>query len=147
MLRKYSMSLMLLLVAASVIGTNGLVYQYVEGQAPPAPKQQGIFRSIVGIGIGNIDFYASSDGKACIVGIKLSEKRPNDLGLPLGSAIDILTPDTSACVLLGQAKIMNRGVFLDVEKLTTLNALPPKLRATGDYQVAQLYVVHRIEFA
>ncbi|HEX5976978.1 MAG TPA: hypothetical protein VFY68_06855 [Nitrososphaeraceae archaeon] len=53
-----------------------------------------------------------------ILGINISERRPNDLGLPLGSAIDILVPDTSACVLLGQAKIMNRGVFLDVEKLT-----------------------------
>lgn len=136
--------MMVLLAAVSVIGTNGVVYQYVEGQAPPAPKQQGI-KGIVGI--GNIDFYASSDGKACIVEIKLSEKRPNDLGLPLSSTIDILAPDTSACVLLGQAKIMNRGVFLDVEKLTTLNALPPKLRATGDYQVAQLYVVHRVEFS
>jgi hypothetical protein len=146
MLRKYSVSMMVLLVAASVIGTNGVVYQYVEGQAPPAPKQQGI-KGIVGVGIGNIDFYASSDGKACIVEIKLSERRPNDLGLPLGSTIDILAPDTSACVLLGQAKIMNRGVFLDVEKLTTLNALPPKLRATGDYQVAQLYAVHRVEFS
>ena len=138
--------MMVLLVGASVIGTNGVVYQYVEGQAPPAPKQQGI-KGIVGVGIGNIDFYASSDGKACIVEIKLSERRPNDLGLPLGSTIDILAPDTSACVLLGQAKIMNRGVFLDVEKLTTLNALPPKLRATGDYQVAQLYAVHRVEFS
>jgi hypothetical protein len=146
MLRKYSVSMMVLLVGASVIGTNGVVYQYVEGQAPPAPKQQGI-KGIVGVGIGNIDFYASSDGKACIVEIKLSERRPNDLGLPLGSTIDILAPDTSACVLLGQAKIMNRGVFLDVEKLTTLNALPPKLRATGDYQVAQLYAVHRVEFS
>ena len=146
MLRKYSVSMMVVLVAASVIGTNGFVYQYVEGQAPPAPKQQGI-KGIVGIGIGNIDFYASSDGKACIVEIKLSEKRPNDLGLPIGSTIHILAPDTNACILLGQAKIINRGVFLDVEKLTTLNALPPKLRATGDYQVAQLYVVHRIEFA
>ena len=146
MLRKYSVSMMVLLAAVSVIGTNGVVYQHVEGQAPPAPKQQEI-KGIVGIGIGNIDFYASSDGKACIVEIKLSEKRPNDLGLPLGSTIDILAPDTSACVLLGQAKIMNRGVFLDVEKLTTLNALPPKLRATGDYQVAQLYAVHRVEFS
>ncbi len=133
--------MVLLVVAASLIGRNGVVYQYVEGQATPAPKQQA-FKAIVGIGIGNIDFYAASDGKACIVEIKLSEKRPNDLGLPLGSTINILAPDPTACVLLGQAKIMNRGVFLDVEKLTTLNALPPKLRVTGDYQVAQLYVVH-----
>jgi hypothetical protein len=146
MLRKYSVSMMALLVAASVMGTNGVVYQYAEGQAPPAPKQQGI-KGIVGVGIGNIDFYASSDGKACIVEINLSERRPNELGLPLGSTIDILAPDTSACVLLGQAKILNRGVFLDVEKLTTLNTLPPKLRATGDYQVAKLYVVHRVEFS
>jgi hypothetical protein len=144
MLRKTSVSMMVLLVvAASLIGISS-VYQYVEGQAPPAPKQQGI-KGIVGIGIGKIDFYASSDGKACIVEIKLSERYPNDLGLPLGSTIDILSPDTSACVLLGQAKIMKISPFLDVEKLTTLNALPPKLRATGDYQVAQLYVVHRVE--
>ena len=146
MLKKSSVFMMVLLVATSVIGTNGVVYQYVEGQATPAPKQQA-FKAIVGIGIGSVDFYASSDGKACIVEIKLSEKRPNDLGLPLGSTIDILAPDTTACVLLGHAKIINRGVFLDVEKLTTLNALPPKLRATGDYQVAKLYVVHRVEFA
>ena len=143
MLGKTSVSMMVLLVAASLIGISS-IHQYVEGQAPPAPKQQGI-KGIVGVGIGNIDFYASSDGKACIVEIKLSERYPNDLGLPLGSTIDILAPDTSACVLLGQARIMKISPFLDVEKLTTLNALPPKLRATGDYQVAQLYVVHRVE--
>jgi hypothetical protein len=39
MLRKYSVFMMVLLVAASVIGTNG-VYQYVEGQGSPAPQQQ-----------------------------------------------------------------------------------------------------------
>jgi hypothetical protein len=62
MLGKTSVSMMMLLVAASVIGTNGIVYQYVEGQAPPAPKQQGI-KGIVGVGIGNIDFYASSESR------------------------------------------------------------------------------------
>ena len=39
MLRKYSVSMIALLVAASLIGTSGVYqYQYAEGQGSPAPQ-------------------------------------------------------------------------------------------------------------
>jgi hypothetical protein len=147
MLGKTSVCMMVLLVAASLVGISG-VYQYVKGQGPPAakqkqPPQQANVKDIVGVAINSVDIYASSDGKACIAKIQLSSTRPNNLGLALGSTIDLLAPDESICILLSLARINDRGVFLDVEKLTTLNALPPTLRATGEYPITRLYVVHK----
>jgi hypothetical protein len=147
MLEKSSVFMMVLLVAASLIGIASM-YEYVEGQTPPTakqkqPQQQGQkVKDIVGTVVG-VDIYASSDGKACIAEVQLSSTRPNSLGLALGSTMDLLAPDESICVLLSLSKINNSGVFLDVEKLTTLNALPPTLRALGEYPVTRLYVVHR----
>jgi hypothetical protein len=120
----------------------------VEGQTPPAakqkqPQQQGQkVKDIVGTVVG-VDIYSSSDGKACIAEVQLSSTRPNSLGIALGSTIDLLAPDENICVLFSLSRINKSGVFLDVEKLTTLNALPPTLRATGEYPVTRLYVVHR----
>ena len=134
--------MMVLLVAASLIGISS-IHQYVEGQGSPAPKQQAQkVKDIVGT-VGGVDIYASSDGKACIAEVHLSSTRPNNLGLALGSTIDLLAPDESICELFSLSSMNNRGVFLEVQKLTTLNALPPTLRASGDYQVARLYLVHR----
>jgi hypothetical protein len=140
--------MMVLLVAASLIGIDS-IYQYVEGQGPPAAKQKQLpqqqaqkVKDIVGTVIG-VDIYASSDGKACIAEVQLSSTRPNSLGIALGSTIDLLAPDENICVLFSLSRINKSGVFLDVEKLTTLNALPPTLRATGEYPVTRLYVVHR----
>jgi hypothetical protein len=146
MLKKSSVFMIVLLVAvaASLIRTS--LYQYVEGQGSPAPQQQKQsqqqIKDIVGT-VGAVDIYASSDGKACIAEIKLSSTRPNSLGLALSSTIDLLAPDESICDLFSVSSMNNRGVFLEVQKLTTLNALPPTLRASGDYQVARLYLVHR----
>jgi hypothetical protein len=146
MLGKTSVSMMVLLVVASLIGIS-VIHQYIEGQGPPGakqqPQQQAKVKDIVGVAIDSVDVYASSDGKACIAQVQLSGTRPNSLGLALGSTIDLLAPDESICILLGLSKINKSGVFLDVEKLTTLNALPPTLRATGEYPIARLYVVHR----
>ena len=137
---------LLVVVAASLIGISS-IYQYIEGQGPPGakqqPQQQAKVKDIVGVAIDSVDVYASSDGKACIAQVQLSGTRPNSLGLALGSTIDLLAPDESICILLGLSKINKSGVFLDVEKLTTLNALPPTLRPTGEYPIARLYVVHR----
>jgi len=148
MLGKSSLFMMVLLVAASLIGIDS-IYQYVEGQGPPAAKQKQLpqqqaqkVKDIVGTVIG-VDIYASSDGKACIAEVQLSSTRPNSLGIALGSTIDLLAPDENICVLFSLSRINKSGVFLDVEKLTTLNALPPTLRATGEYPVTRLYIVHR----
>jgi hypothetical protein len=148
MLGKSSLFMMVLLVAASLIGIDS-IYQYVEGQGLPAAKQKQLpqqqaqkVKDIVGTVIG-VDIYASSDGKACIAEVQLSSTRPNSLGIALGSTIDLLAPDENICVLFSLSRINKSGVFLDVEKLTTLNALPPTLRATGEYPVTRLYVVHR----
>jgi hypothetical protein len=148
MLGKSSLFMMVLLVAASLIGIDS-IYQYVEGQGLPAAKQKQLpqqqaqkVKDIVGTVIG-VDIYASSDGKACIAEVQLSSTRPNSLRIALGSTIDLLAPDENICVLFSLSRINKSGVFLDVEKLTTLNALPPTLRATGEYPVTRLYVVHR----
>ena len=120
----------------------------MEGQTPPAakqkqPQQQGQkVKDIVGTVVG-VAIYSSSDGKACIAEVQLSSTRPNSLGIALCSTIDLLAPDESICVLLSLSRINKSSVFLDVEKLTTSNALPPKLRALGEYPITRLYVVHR----
>jgi hypothetical protein len=128
------------------------IYQCIEGQGPPAgkqkqPQQQAKVKDIVGVATNSIDIYASSDGKACIAKVQLSSTRPNSLGLALGSTIDLLAPDENICTLLSLSRISDRGVFLDVEKLTTLNALPSTLRATGEYPIAQLYLVHKAVYS
>jgi hypothetical protein len=109
MLGKSSLFMMVLLVAASLIGIDS-IYQYVEGQGPPAAKQKQLpqqqaqkVKDIVGTVIG-VDIYASSDGKACIAEVQLSSTRPNSLGIALGSTIDLLAPDESICFLFSLSR-------------------------------------------
>jgi hypothetical protein len=63
MLGKTSISIMMLLVAASLIGISS-IYQYENGQVPPTatsqpqPRQQAKVKEIVGVAINSIDIYA-----------------------------------------------------------------------------------------
>lgn len=110
MLRKSSVSMMLLIVAASLVGI-GSIYQYYEGPTPqtatsqPQPQQQAQRSKYVQGIVTSVLTYASSDGKACIAMVDLPGNRPNNLGLPPGSTIELLAPDESLCTSLGLAKI------------------------------------------
>jgi hypothetical protein len=79
MLGKTSVSMMVLLAAASLIGISS-IYQYEEGQAPPAatsqPQQQA---SLNGAGtVKLVRMFDSSAGKACTAGLELAQG-PNTL--------------------------------------------------------------------
>jgi hypothetical protein len=68
MLKKSSVFMMVLLVAASLIGISS-IYQYEERQALPATTAQSQQQTqITNVLIGKLVsfiFYSSSDGKAC----------------------------------------------------------------------------------
>jgi hypothetical protein len=139
MLKKTSVFMMVLLVAASLIGISG-VYRYVEGQTPPPaatpkPQQAQKFKFVTG-SVSKVTIYASSDGKACLAEVRLSSDRPNNLGFRPGGVIELLAPDDSICVLFGQSKIGKTIISFDVEKITPLG-LPPTLRGDfpSDYQL------------
>src|SRR5829696_2775218 len=96
MLRKYSVSMIALLVAASLIGTSGVYqYQYAEGQGSPAPQpqqqkqsQQPVQKATYVMGTATrVVNYASSDGKACIAMVQLPIDRPNNLNLEPGAFV------------------------------------------------------------
>ena len=132
MLEKTSVSMMVLLVAASLIGISSM-HQYVEGQTPPPaatpqPQQQAQKFKFVTGSVSRVTIYASSDGKACIAQVGLPNNRPNNLGIRAGGNIELLAPDESICVLFGQSKIGKIIISFDVEKITPLG-LPPTLRA------------------
>jgi len=139
MLRESSVFMMLLIVAASLIGINS-IHQHVEGQTPPPaatpkPQQQAQKFKFVTGSVSRVSIYASSDGKACLAEVRLPSDRPNNLGIRPGGVIELLAPNESFCTLFGQSKIGKTIIFLDVERLTTLG-LPSTLREDfpPDYQ-------------
>jgi hypothetical protein len=140
MLEKTSVSMMVLLAAASLIGISS-IHQYVEGQTPPPaatpqPQQQAQKFKFVTGSVSRVTIYASSDGKACLAEVGLPNNRPNNLGVRPGGNIELLAPDESICALFGQSKIGKTIISFDVEKITPLG-LPPTLRGDfpTDYQL------------
>src|SRR5215212_6002976 len=140
MLEKTSVSIMVLLVAASMIGISSM-HQYVEGQTPPPaatpqPQQQAQKFKFVTGSVSRVTIYASSDGKACLAQVGLPNNRPNNLGIRPGGNIELLAADESICVLFGQSKIGKIIISFDVEKITPVG-LPRTLRADfpPDYQL------------
>jgi hypothetical protein len=136
MLGKTSVFMMVLLVVASLIGISS-IYQYEEGQVPPAATsqpQQQVQRSGPMVGkITHTIVYASSDGKACLANAQISTTlyRPNyPLGLEPGDSILLLASDESICDVLNQLSITKREIqFLVALAPLTLKAIPPTLRA------------------
>jgi hypothetical protein len=129
MLGKTSVSMMVLLVAASLIGIAS-IYLYVEGQGPPAaksqPKQQTIY--FFQGNVKGVDISVYSDGKACIADVQLAGNTRNKPGIRPDGTVDLLSPDASVCNLFGQSMIGKRILNFQTERLTTSNALPPALR-------------------
>jgi hypothetical protein len=106
MLGKTSVSMMVLLVAASLIGISS-IHHYVEGQGPPAaiPKPQQQTRYVVQGHVLGVDIYVSSDGKACIAEVQLLGSKQNNPATRSDGTIVVLAPNESFCTLFGQSKI------------------------------------------
>jgi hypothetical protein len=113
MLGKTSVSMMVLLVAASLIGISS-IQQYLEAQTPtPQLTQQQSAK-------GNVlqtSIYESSSGRICVAAVKLSSNEPNNLGLKPGTRIDLFAPSEN-CVLFGLSKIGKTQISFDARKQT-----------------------------
>jgi hypothetical protein len=123
MLEKYSIFLMLLLMAASLVGIY-LTSAEAQPQQRSGPMVGKITHTIV---------YASSDGKACVANAQISTTlyRPNyPLGLKPGNFIMLLAADETICDSLSQVSIAQQEIdFQVVLAPLTLKAIPPTLRA------------------
>ena len=148
MLEKSSIFLMLFLGTASLVVISS-VYANVEAQPQlqqqPATQQQGqtIIKGVIG-NVRSVQVYASSDGKACLAEVGLPSNSPNKLGVRPGGVIELLSPDESICVLFGQSKIGKTQIMFRVEKLTTLDAIPPTLREDFPPNYPYVYRVHQL---
>jgi hypothetical protein len=117
MLGKTSVSMMVLLVAASLIGISS-IHQYVEGQTPPPaatpqPKQLPTkFEDIKGQVLSVVTFA----GEGCNAWVKISGEGQTPLGLPGGTAIVLGSADHSICTSLGLAKIGKINITFDAQK-------------------------------
>jgi hypothetical protein len=120
MLGKTSGSMMVLLVAASLIGISS-IHQYVEGQRPPATSR------MVGE-IVQVTSYAPVAG--CMTGVLLGSNVPAPPGLKPGDNIMLFSERESTCVLLGVSKMLgsnNEIIGFYAQKMTA-SSLPPVIR-------------------
>jgi hypothetical protein len=102
MLGKTSVSMMVLLLAASLIGISS-IHQYVEGQAPSAKTPQPIREVQVKGRVVSATIFSS---KTCVATVALPEGEPNLLRLPPGTQISLQAPNgESFCILFGLSKI------------------------------------------
>ena len=133
MLGKTSVSMMLLLVAASLIGISS-IHQYVEGQAPPpaaTPQPQRTVQTVQleGRVVGVIMISAS---RTCTGFIELPIDEPNLLRLPPGTHITLTAPIES-CTLFGLAKIGKIPI-----QFVIAGPAPTAPSSTRDYRVTQV---------
>jgi hypothetical protein len=133
MLEKSSIFMMVLLIAASLIGISS-IYQpaNVETQLVQ-PQQAQLSKATFGVpsfiesgkaivgAVNNVETYASSDGKACIASVTL--RITDVLGPKKGTLIDLLAIDENICTSLGLAKIGKAQITFQV-------ALPNIMRET-----------------
>jgi hypothetical protein len=142
MLEKTSVSMMVLLVVASLIGIS-VIHQYIEGQKPPpaaTPEpQQGT--------VTRVTNYASSDGKACIAMVQLPIDRPNDLNVEPGDTIAVLAPNESFCTLFSQSKIGKTQILVFIAQKITASNLPRAIQAdrTVIWETFPIYRVTRVD--
>ena len=106
MLGKTSVSIMVLLAAASLIGISS-IHQYVEGQTPKLQQVQKT--ESVPIVKGRVLFATltvQQASKTCTATVELPGDEPNTLGLQPGTTIRVDGP-TESCTLFGLSKIGN----------------------------------------
>jgi hypothetical protein len=122
MLGKTSVSMMVLLVAASVIGISSSMHQYVEGQTPPpaatpkpqqAPKAESVVEAT-----GRVLFVTIFASKTCSAVVQLPSDEPNKLGLTPGTIISLGAPIESFCTLFGLSKIGKTQITFDAQKIS-----------------------------
>jgi hypothetical protein len=121
MLRKTSVSMMVLLVvAASLIGISS-IHQYIEGQAPRA-------KVLSGTGTVNlVRMFDSSAGKACTATIQIAQG-PNSLKLKPGTVIDLVAPNEHFCTLIALVKMsQNPEIGITAQNIKATN-LPPAIQ-------------------
>jgi hypothetical protein len=151
MLGKTSVSMMVLLVASSLIGISS-IHQYVEGQTPPpaaTPKpQQPVQKATYVMGtVTRVINYASSVDKACIAMVQLPSDRPNNLNLEPGGSIVLLAPNESFCTLFGQSKIGKTQILVFIAQKITASSLPRAIQAdrTVVWETFSIYRVTRVD--
>jgi hypothetical protein len=118
MLGKTSVSMMVLLVASSLIGISS-IHQYIEGQTPPpaaTPKQEELPTKFVDIR-GRIIVFNMVSGGPCIAWTTVTGPEGAKLGLPGGSIIGLSGADQNVCTSFGLAKVGNTDIKFDAIKL------------------------------
>jgi hypothetical protein len=104
MLRKTSVSMMVLLVvAASLIGISS-IHQYIEGQAPKPQQAQQKVQVEGQVHFAVIDYPS----KTCTAIVELPGE--NLLRLKPGTTITLVAPSESFCTLFGLSKIGNTPI-------------------------------------
>src|ERR671911_2637526 len=116
MLGKTSVSMMVLLVVASLIGISS-IHQYIEGQPQGIVQLQG---RVVGAII--------SASKTCTAFVELPMDKPNLLRLPPGTSITLTAPIES-CTLFGLAKIGKIPIHFVVPAPTAPSSTERQYRA------------------
>jgi hypothetical protein len=111
MLGKTSVSMMVLLVAASLIGISS-IHQYVEGQTPTPQREVQLAGRVVAATI--------SASKTCNALVELPGDKPNLLRLPPGTRISLSAPNSeSFCILFGLSKIGNTQIQFVTQPATS----------------------------
>jgi len=117
MLEKTSVSMMVLLLASSLIGISS-IYQYVEGQTPK-PQQTVAGRVVAAI---------ISASKTCTAFVELPGDKPNLLELKPGTTITLIAPIESYA-LFGLSKIGKTQILVFTAQKITASSLPPAIQA------------------
>jgi hypothetical protein len=111
MLRKYSVLMVVLLVAASLIGISS-IHQYIEGQLqnikPTVQLQGQVVSAIISAGAE----------ATCTASVKLPADKPNAADLPPGTSLTLKAP-TESCTLFGLAKIGETPIQFKVRPPST----------------------------
>ena len=119
MLGKTSVSMMVFLVAASLIGISS-IHQYIEGSQTPRTVQPS------GQVTGAI--MVVSPNKSCTAFVDLPADRPNLLRLPPGTSITLTAPIES-CTLFGLAKTSKTPIHFVVPAPTAPSSTERQYRA------------------
>jgi hypothetical protein len=127
MLGNTSVSMMVLLVASSLIGISS-IYQYIEGQTPaPTPRTTKSIH-LEGRVAGTI--MSTSPSKTCTAFVELPlDPGPTLLGVPPGTYLTLTAPIES-CTLFGLAKIGNIPIQFDVPAPADPSNIPREYRLT-----------------
>ena len=120
MLRKFSVSMVVLLVAASLIGISS-IHQYIEGQEPNLKQAFQLQGRVVSATI--------SADKTCTASVALPADKPNVLKLPPGTSL-ILKAPTESCAFFGLAKIGETPIQFKV--------LAPRTSTQTEHRVTQV---------